>query len=164
LRDITALSPMLTLVELRGGADTKGLTLRSPISFSISSAPDDDTTPLPATIIFSGIPGRHEFNSLVLAILHVGGHELKLSESVQSIIKSIEQPLHFEIFVSLGCHNCPDVVQALNRFSVLNPNIRAEMIDGALFPDLVAKRNIQGVPSVYVNGEPFATGKVDTAQ
>lgn len=115
-------------------------------------------------IIFSGIPGGHEFNSLILAILHSGGVAGKLDSSIQSMISAIDEPLHFEVFVSLSCHNCPDVVQTLNQFASLNPLIDSEMIDGGLFPELIEKRNIQGVPSVYLNGEVFATGKVDGAQ
>lgn len=140
--------------------------LRSPISFSVAPNSVDtvDTNAATPTVIFSGIPGGHEFNSLVLAILHAGGHPLKLDDAVKNIITGIEQTLRFEVFVSLSCHNCPDVVQALNQFSLLNPNISSEMIDGGLYPELVAERKIQGVPSVYLNGEPFATGKVDTAQ
>lgn len=128
--------------------------LRSPISFELSGT----------GIQFSGIPGGHEFNSLILAILQTGGTPIKLDDSLQSLIRGIEQPLNFEVFISLSCHNCPDVVQALNQFALLNPNIRSEMIDGGLFQDQIAARDIQGVPSVYLNGELFANGKVTAAQ
>jgi len=132
--------------------------LRSPLSFSIES--DGEET----GIIFSGIPSGHEFNSLVLAILQVSGTAIKLDDSLKRLIGSIDQELNFEVFVSLSCHNCPDVVQALNQFAVLNPNISAEMIDGGLFQSIIEDRDIQGVPSVYLNGELFANGKVDAAQ
>ena len=79
------------------------------------------------------------------------------------MVANVKEPLHFEVFVSLSCHNCPDVVQALNQFALLSPNISSEMIDGGLFQELVSERDIQGVPSVYVNGELFANGKVDAA-
>jgi len=115
-------------------------------------------------ISFSGIPAGHEFNSLVLAVLHSSGTEIKLDNSVKNIIQSINQPLRFEVFISLSCHNCPDVVQALNQFAILNPQIQTEMIDGGLFPELIEQRNIQGVPSVYLNGEVFANGNIDTAK
>jgi len=80
------------------------------------------------------------------------------------MVKKIAEKLHFEVFISLSCHNCPDVVQSLNQFSLLNNNISSEMIDGGLFPTVIDERNIQGVPSVYLNGELFANGKIDTAQ
>jgi len=114
-------------------------------------------------IVFSGIPGGHEFNSLILALLHSGGVDMKLDESIQQMVASINEPMKFEVFVSLSCHNCPDVVQSLNQFAILNPNISTEMIDGGLFPSVIKERDIQGVPSVYLNGELFANGKVDTA-
>jgi len=114
-------------------------------------------------ISFSGIPGGHEFNSLVLAFLQSSGTPLKLDATLVKMIKRIKDKLHFETFVSLSCHNCPDVVQSLNQFALLNDNIQSEMIDGGLFQDMVDERNIQGVPSVYLNGEVFANGKIDTA-
>lgn len=115
-------------------------------------------------IFFSGIPGGHEFNSFILALLQSSGTDLKLDSHIQNMVKAIEQPLNFEVFISLSCENCPDVVQSLNQFALLNDNIQSEMIDGGLFPEQIAKRNIQGVPSVYLNGEVFANGKITTAQ
>lgn len=117
-----------------------------------------------AGIVFSGIPGGHEFTSLILAILQTGGHPLKLDEGIQALVKRIQKPLQFQTFVSLSCHNCPEVVQALNQFALLNDNISNEMIDGGVFGDLVAQHNIQGVPAVFLNGKPFLNGKVDTAR
>jgi len=132
--------------------------LSSPISFLVKSDERD------TGIRFSGIPSGHEFNSLILAILQASGTELKLDDSIKSLVQKIKEPLHFESFVSLSCHNCPDVVQTLNQFALLNSNISSEMIDGALFQDTIKERNIQGVPTVYLNGELFASGKVDAAQ
>lgn len=152
LSDISGVSELLSLEE----KDTQG-KLRSPISFLIEADGKD------TGIRFSGIPGGHEFNSLILAVLHASGTELKLDESVQNIIKKVNEPLNFEVFISLSCHNCPDVVQALNQFALLNDNITAEMIDGGPFQDVVEQRDIQGVPSVYLNGELFANGKVDAS-
>lgn len=152
LSDIVSVSDLLTLQE-RGfdGA-------RSPISFTLEA--DEAAT----GIFFSGIPGGHEFSSLILAILQAGGSALKLDASVQTLISSIEEPLRFETFVSLSCHNCPDVVQTLNQFALLNPAISNDMIDGGLFQEEIDARNIQGVPAVFLNGESFANGKIDTAQ
>lgn len=132
--------------------------LRSPVSFSIEADGKD------TGICFSGIPGGHEFSSLVLAVLNCSGTPLKLDDSIKNIISNVEEKLQFETFISLSCHNCPDVVQALNQFAILNPNIKAEMIDGGLFPELIESRNIQGVPTVYLNGKIFVNGKIDTAQ
>lgn len=134
-----------------------GERLRSPISFMIEIDGKD------SGISFSGLPGGHEFNSFILAILHASGTELKLDDGIKSIIQNISEPLKFQTFVSLSCHNCPDVVQALNQFALLNPNISAETIDGGLYPNLIAEYNIQGVPSILLNGEPFANGKIDTS-
>ena len=133
-------------------------TLRSPISFLLEVDGKD------TGIQFSGIPSGHEFNSLVLAVLQSAGTPVKLDNSLQSMVKNIDQEMKFEVFVSLSCHNCPDVVQALNQFAVLNPNISVEMIDGGLFQDIIEERDIQGVPSVYLNGELFANGKVTAAE
>mgnify|MGYP005670456453 FL=1 len=107
---------------------------------------------------------QHEFNSFVLAILQLGGSDLKLDENIKSIISSIDEELAFEVFISLDCHICPEVVQALNKFAILNDNINCEMIDGGLFPDLVEKNDIQGVPTIFLNGEFFSSGKTDIAK
>ena len=153
LSDISKQSEHIQLEE----RDMDGL-LRSPISF-LMQADGVDTG-----IRFSGIPSGHEFNSLILAILHASGTPLKLDDSVKKLIAGVEEELHFEVFISLSCHNCPDVVQSLNQFALLNPNISSEMIDGGHYQTLIKERDIQGVPSVYLNGELFANGKVDTAQ
>lgn len=115
-------------------------------------------------VVFQGVPGGHEFSSLVLAILQAGGATLRLDEGLQQVVRSFDEPLNFETFVSLDCHNCPDVVQTLNSFALLNPQISNVMIDGALFPELVAARRIQGVPAVFLNGQPFSNGKIDASQ
>ena len=132
--------------------------LKSPLTFGLQVNGEYNG------IFFSGIPGGHEFNSFILAILQSSGTALKLDSHLQNMVKAIAQPLNFEVFVSLSCENCPDVVQSLNQFALLNDNIQSEMIDGGLFPEQIAERNIQGVPSVYLNGEIFANGKITTAQ
>ena len=131
--------------------------LRSPVSFLLEADGVD------TGIRFSGIPGGHEFNSLVLALLHSSGTAILLDESIASMVRNIQEHLKFEVFISLSCHNCPDVVQVLNQFALLNDNISCEMLDGGLYPELIEQRDIQGVPSVYLNGELFANGKVDAA-
>lgn len=137
-------------------------SLPSPISFAVRSHVDGALTD--TGIVFSGIPGGHEFTSLILAILQAGGHTLKLDEGVQKLIKRFNKPLQFQTYVSLSCHSCPEVVQALNQFALLNDDISNEMIDGALFQEQVDANNIQGVPAVFLNGKPFANGKIDTAK
>lgn len=113
-----------------------------------------------ARIQFAGIPMGHEFTSLVLALLHSGGHPPKVDAKTIEQIKAIDTPLHFEVFVSLSCHNCPDVVQAVNLMAALNPKITATMIDGALFQQEVDARKIMAVPTVFVNGEHFGQGRM----
>ena len=111
-------------------------------------------------IHFAGIPMGHEFTSLVLALLQTGGHPPKVDASVIEAIKALPGNLKFETFISLSCHNCPDVVQALNLMAVLNPGISSTMIDGALFQDEVNKRQIMAVPTVFLNGEEFGQGRM----
>ena len=113
-----------------------------------------------ARIQFAGIPMGHEFTSLVLALLQTGGHPPKVEASVIEQIRAITGTFRFETFISLSCHNCPDVVQALNLMAVLNPGISATMIDGALFQKEVDERQIMAVPTVFLNGEPFGQGRM----
>jgi len=153
LADFSTVSENLEFEE----RDT-GRLLRSPLSFMIEV---DGTS---NGIVFSGIPGGHEFNSMVLAVLHSSGTELKLDDGIKNIIGNVQETLKFEVFVSLSCHNCPDIVQALNQFAILNPNITTETLDGGLYPEIIEARNIQGVPTVFLNGKVFANGKIDTAQ
>jgi alkyl hydroperoxide reductase subunit F len=111
-------------------------------------------------VTFAGIPTGHEFTSLILALLQVSGRRPKVDESVLDQVKALRNELHFEVYVSLLCHNCPDVVQALNMMAAVNPNITATMIDGAVFQEETTNRNILAVPSVWLNGEPFASGRM----
>ncbi|MDK1287663.1 alkyl hydroperoxide reductase subunit F [Pseudoalteromonas umbrosa] len=111
-------------------------------------------------ISFAGVPMGHEFTSLVLALLHSGGHETKLDADELETICGIDTPLNFEVYVSLSCQTCPQVVQALNVLAASNPLITTTMIDGALFQEEVEQRNIMAVPSVYLNGELFSQGAV----
>ncbi|KAF7598725.1 MAG: alkyl hydroperoxide reductase subunit F [Candidatus Dactylopiibacterium carminicum] len=111
-------------------------------------------------IRFAGIPLGHEFTSLVLALLQAGGHPPKVDAEVIEQIKGLSGRYEFEVFISLSCHNCPDVVQALNLMAVLNPNVRATTIDGALFQAEIDARQIMGVPTVFLNGQPFSQGRM----
>jgi alkyl hydroperoxide reductase, F subunit len=111
-------------------------------------------------VTFAGIPLGHEFTSFVLALLQVSGRAPKVDQSVIDQIKSIKGEYRFETYVSLSCHNCPDVVQALNVMSVLNPGISHTMIDGAVFKEEVESKNVMAVPSVHLNGEFFGGGRM----
>jgi alkyl hydroperoxide reductase subunit F len=102
----------------------------------------------------------HEFTSLVLALLQTGGHPPKVEDAILEQIRGLSGSFRFEIFVSLSCHNCPDVVQALNLMAAQNPGIRNTMIDGALFQKEVDERQIMVVPTVFLNGEPFGQGRM----
>ncbi len=123
------------------------------------------TNPMKGTQLrFAGLPMGHEFTSLVLALLHSGGHPIKLeAETIEQIAK-LNKKLDVEIFISLSCQNCPDVVQAFNMMSAINPDIRTTMIDGALFQDEVKSRDIMAVPSVFVNGELFGQGRMSLTE
>jgi alkyl hydroperoxide reductase subunit F len=113
-----------------------------------------------ARIHFAGIPMGHEFTSLILALLQTGGHPPKVEQSVIAAIQALPGTFAFETFISLTCHNCPDVVQALNLMAVLNPNVTSTMIDGAMFQDEVNQRQIMAVPTVYLNGVEFGAGRM----
>lgn len=123
-------------------------------SFSVNRLNED------TGITFAGIPLGHEFTSLVLALLQVSGRPPKVDEEVINQIKGIKGEFHFETYVSLSCHNCPDVVQALNVMSVINPNITHTMIDGAAYKAEVEQKNVMAVPAVYLDGEFFGGGRM----
>lgn len=113
-----------------------------------------------ARVRFAGVPMGHEFTSLVLALLQTGGHPPKLTAEVIEQIRALPGQYRFETYVSLTCQNCPEVVQALNVMATLNPNISHVMIDGALYQGEVEARKIMAVPTVYLNGEQFAQGRI----
>jgi alkyl hydroperoxide reductase subunit F len=109
---------------------------------------------------FAGLPMGHEFTSLVLTLLWVGGHPPKADAAVIEQIRGLEGEFVFETYFSQSCQNCPDVVQALNLMSVINPRIRHVAIDGAFFQDEVAEREVMAVPTVLLNGQPFGQGRM----
>ena len=146
LQDVTSLTTLITL-------KTDGDDARKP-SFSINRPGAD------ISLRFAGIPMGHEFTSLVLALLQVGGHPSKASVEVIEQIRALKGEFSFETYFSLSCQNCPDVVQALNLMAVLNPNIRHVAIDGALFQAEVDERQVMAVPSVYLNGVNFGQGRM----
>ena len=146
LQDIAGLSDKITL-------KTDGDDVRKP-SFSLNRIGGN------ISLRFAGIPMGHEFTSLVLALLQVGGHPSKTAPEVIEQIRALDGDYSFETYFSLSCQNCPDVVQALNLMAVLNPNIKHVAIDGALFQDEVEARQIMSVPSIYLNGELFTQGRM----
>lgn len=144
------LEPMSSKISLRTEEATD---VRRP-SFAINRIGTD------IGVRFAGIPMGHEFTSLVLALLQVGGHPSKASQELIEQIQELDGEFEFETYFSLSCQNCPDVVQALNLMSVLNPKVKHTAIDGALFQDEVEKREVMAVPSVYMNGEPWGQGRM----
>lgn len=114
-----------------------------------------------ASVRFAGLPMGHEFTSLVLALLWAGGHPPKVDNDVIDQIRGLDSDLNFEMYFSLSCQNCPDVVQALTLMSIVNPRISATLIEGGAFKDEVEQRQVMAVPAVYLNGEPFANGRMD---
>jgi alkyl hydroperoxide reductase subunit F len=152
LEEIATLSSLITLRQRDAGGSA-----RAP-SFSVSRVGSD------MGIRFAGIPMGHEFTSLVLALLQAGGHPPKADAAVIEQIKALDADLDFEVYISLSCQNCPDVVQALNLMAVLNPRVRATMIDGALFQAEVEAKQIMAVPTVHLNGQPFGQGRMSVEE
>lgn len=146
LQEIASLSTRITYTENNDDQ-------RKP-SFALSRQGED------TGIRFAGMPMGHEFTSLVLALLQVGGHPLKASTEIIEQIGQLEGEYEFVTYISLSCQNCPDVVQALNLMSVINPKIRHTTIDGALFQQEVQTRQIMAVPTVFLNGQNFGQGRM----
>ena len=147
LQDIVSLSDKIAL-------KTDGTDARKP-SFTLARIGE------PPRIRFAAIPMGHEFTSLVLALLQVGGHPAKLEAELIEQIKHLDGELRFETYMSLTCHNCPDVVQALNLMAVLNPRVTSVVIDGGLYQQEVADRQVMAVPMVFLNGAHFGQGRMD---
>lgn len=149
LGEIAALSPKISRKN--------GDSARKP-SFEIRRAGSD------VAVAFAGVPLGHEFTSLVLALLHVGGHPMKIDEALANHVRALDGDFQFETYMSLHCQSCPDTVQALNMMSVLNPRIRHIAIDGALFQAEVEAKQIMSVPTVYLNGTEFDGGRMSVEQ
>ncbi len=151
LNTLVALSAQITLEVRRDSSE------RTP-SFALTTPGQD------IHLSFAGLPMGHEFTSLVLALLQVGGHPSKATAELIEQVQGLEGELKFETYFSLSCQNCPDVVQALNLAAVLNPRIQHVAIDGGLFPAEVEARQIMSVPTVYLNGEMFDQGRMTLEQ
>ncbi len=126
------------------------------VSAPVMAIAKEDNAP---RVFFAGIPLGHEFTSLVLALLQAGSHPSKEDQALQDQAKELTRELNFEVYVSLSCHNCPDVVQSINLIAALNPKVTATMIDGGVFQQEVTEKDIMAVPALYLNGEPLANGK-----
>jgi alkyl hydroperoxide reductase subunit F len=146
LDTIVSLSDKVTL-------ETTGSDVRRP-SFVI--ARDSET----AGVRFAGLPLGHEFTSLVLALLWTGGHPPKVELDVLEAIKALQGDFNFEVYMSLTCHNCPDVVQALSLMAIFNPNVKTVVIEGGAFQQEVTEREIMAVPMVFLNGKVFGSGRM----
>jgi len=147
LKDVAEASPLVKLTESRDDNHRKP-------SFSVNR-PSENHGPR-----FAGLPMGHEFTSLILALLQIGGYPPKVEQAVLEQIKALDGDFEFEIYVSLTCHNCPDVVQALNLMAVQNPRIRTTMIEGGTFQDEVKERQVMAVPTVFLNGTEFGQGRM----
>ncbi|MFS2205921.1 alkyl hydroperoxide reductase subunit F [Variovorax sp. Varisp36] len=147
LKDVAEASPLVKLTESRDDNHRKP-------SFSVNR-PSENHGPR-----FAGLPMGHEFTSLILALLQIGGYPPKVEQAVLDQIKALDGDFEFEIYVSLTCHNCPDVVQALNLMAVQNPRIRTTMIEGGTFQDEVKERQVMAVPTVFLNGTEFGQGRM----
>ena len=151
LQEIASLSAQVTLVERDDGAERKP-------SFRITRPGEN------IGIRFAAIPLGHEFTSLVLALLQVGGHPPKVSDEVLEQIRKLEGDFNFVTYISLSCQNCPEVVQSLNLMALINPKIRHETVDGSLFQDEVTLLQIMAVPTVMLNGQEFGQGRMELEQ
>lgn len=145
--EITEMSDQITAVEDKKGVKGPG--------FAIAKNGE-----IPR-VAFAGMPLGHEFTSLVMALLQVSGRAPKVEDAVVKRIAQINEPLEFITYVSLSCHNCPDVVQALNIIAVLNPLVKHTMIEGGWFQNEIEAKNIMGVPTVFANNQLFANGRLE---
>ncbi len=152
-KDMLELVTELTTMSSRITME-KTILERTP-SFSINKVGEE------SGVVFAGLPLGHEFTSLVLALLQVSGRAPKVEDAVIKRIQAIKKPMKFETYVSLTCHNCPDVVQALNIMAVLNPNISHTMVEGGTFQEEIKARDIMAVPTVFLNGENFGGGRME---
>lgn len=156
LNEVAALSDQVTVVEREEGAEGSGVDRRP--SFDIVD-PDRNVS-----VRFSCIPLGHELTSFVLALLQVGGHPPNVSDDIVQQVKELDGDYEFVTYLSLSCQNCPEVVQALNLMSVINPRIRHVAVDGALFPQEVEEQEVFSVPTVHLNGEMFDQGRMTIEQ
>ncbi len=150
LDEIVSLSDKVSL-------DTTGSDVRKP-SFVVARAGES------SGVRFAGLPLGHEFTSLVLSLLWTGGHPPKVESDVIDAIKALDGDFNFEVYMSLTCHNCPDVVQALSLMAILNPKVKTVVIEGGAFQSEVTAREIMAVPMVFLNGKVFGSGRMSVEE
>ena len=150
LQTIQSLSDKVSL-------DTSGTDARKP-SFVVAREGETQG------VRFAGLPLGHEFTSLVLALLWTGGHPPKVEQDVIDSIKRLEGDFNFEVYMSLSCHNCPDVVQALSLMAIVNPQVKTVVIEGGAFQKEVEERQIMAVPMVFLNGQVFGSGRMSVEE
>ena len=150
LETIVGLSDKVTL-------DTTGNDARKP-SFVVAREGETQG------VRFAGLPLGHEFTSLVLALLWTGGHPPKVEPEVIDSIKALDGDFSFEVYMSLTCHNCPDVVQALSLMAIFNPKVKTVVIEGGAFQKEVEERQIMAVPMVFLNGQVFGSGRMSVEE
>ena len=156
LQEVDAISEKVNYVKKAFGEDEnleKSNNISRPTSFTLLK--DGKNT----GINFCGIPGGHEFNSFILAVLGLAGIGKKLEGEQLNKVQSVSKSLNIETYISLSCTKCPEVIQALNLIAMNNENITASLVDGGVYPDEVKEKNIQGVPVVYINGEKVSVGE-----
>ncbi len=156
LQEVDAISEKVNYVKKSFGEDEKlekENNISRPTSFTLLK--DGKNT----GINFCGIPGGHEFNSFILAILGLAGIGKKLEGEQLTKVQGISKSLNIETYISLSCTKCPEVIQSLNLIAMNNENITASLVDGGVYPDEVKEKNIQGVPVVYINGEKVSVGE-----
>ncbi|MAH16811.1 MAG: alkyl hydroperoxide reductase subunit F [Sphingomonadaceae bacterium] len=151
LEEISALHDLVS-------ASFDGTDARTP-SFIIRRGSDAEKW-----VRFAGLPMGHEFTSLVLALLWAGGHPPKVDADLLEQVRGLEGDFNFEMYFSLSCHNCPDVVQALTLLALENSRVTATLIEGGTFQDEVEAREVMAVPATFLNGEPFYNGKLELAE
>ena len=150
LETIVSLSDKVSL-------DTSGSDARKP-SFVVAREGETQG------VRFAGLPLGHEFTSLVLALLWTGGHPPKVEQDVLDAIKALDGDFNFEVYMSLSCHNCPDVVQALSLMAIFNPKVKTVVIEGGAFQQEVTEREIMAVPMVFLNGKVFGSGRMSVEE
>ena len=150
LKTIVSLSDKVSL-------DTSGSDARKP-SFVVAREGESQG------VRFAGLPLGHEFTSLVLALLWTGGHPPKVEADVIDAIRGLDGDFNFEVYMSLSCHNCPDVVQALSLMAIVNPKVKTVVIEGGAFQQEVEERQIMAVPMVFLNGQVFGSGRMNVEE
>ena len=156
LEEVDAITSKVNVVKKVFGEDDileKKLEITRPISFTLTKSGEK------TGINFFGIPGGHEFNSFILAILGLSGLGKKLEGEQLEKVQAINKSLNIETFVSLSCTKCPEVIQGLNIISMANNNITSSFVDGGIYPEEKKKKNIQGVPVIFINGQKASAGE-----